>query len=79
MNNFGNSELILIDKIQELMGKNKNIPELVELEVETKKIINQNCISLVQFTMLYLMESNNNINPETRERINRILQRIIGQ
>jgi len=79
MKRFKNPELTIIDKIQQLMGKNKNIPELAELEVETKKIINQNCISLVQFTMLYLMESHHNINPETRERINRILQRIMSQ
>jgi len=79
MNIFENSELILVNIIQQLTEKNKNIPELVELEVETKKIINQNCISLVQFTMLYLMESHHNINPETRERINRILQRIMSQ
>jgi len=57
MKSINNPEFILIKKIQKLKEKYKDIPEIAELEEETKEIINQNCISQMQMAMLYFLGS----------------------
>jgi len=74
-----NAEFILMKKIQLLREKYKEIPELGELEEETREIINQNCISSVQMAMIYLMNSEKILDVKTHEKIKTILQNALNE
>lgn len=79
MKSYDNAEFILIKKIQHLKEKYQDIKEIAELEEEAKEIINQNCISSIQFAVLYLLGSEDNLNSETKEKIKGILQQVLGK
>ncbi len=72
-----NPEFILIQKIQALKEKYENIPEIAQLEEETREIIKQNCITSVQMAAFYFMNCGKNIDSKTEERIGNILQNIL--
>ena len=79
MKSVENAEFILMKKIQLLKEKHKDIPELSELEEETREIINQNCISSVQMAMMYLMSSEKILDAETHTKIKNILQSVLNE
>jgi len=74
-----NPEFILIKRIQMIKEKYKDIPEIAELEEEALGIINQNCVSSVQMSMMYLLSSEGVLDKKTEEKIKDILQSVLGR
>lgn len=60
-----NPEFLLIKKIQVIKERYQYIPEIAELEAETREIINQNCISSIQVAVLYLLGSGDSLDTKT--------------
>ena len=79
MKSVENAEFILMKKIQLLKEKHQNIPEIAELEEETREIINQNCVSSVQTAMMYLLSSEKIIDATTQEKIKNIMQSVLNE
>jgi len=63
-----NPEFILIKRIQMIKEKYKDIPEIAELEEEALGIINQNCVSSVQMSMMYLLSSEGVLDKKQKKR-----------